>query len=181
MVARICFLKLALLAIPFALADGHRMLSPTDSIGSIMRSERANGNARFSIQAEKTDGTEFAFDVVEASNPGLTPDTIIKSIDGESPVGQGVLHALLVSDLTTASGRETFALLAVDPDDNVHGIVDAKGEKPMKIEQDKGKKATATEETNLVRADWSCGADHTDADGHLFDRRLEEEHVHHEP
>lgn len=176
MATRLSFFKLALLA----LADGHRMLSPTDSIGSVMRSERANGNARFSIQAEKTDGTQFAFDVVEASNPALTPDTIIKSNNGESPVGQGVLHALLVSDLTAASGSDTFALLAVDPEDNVYGIVDVKGEKPMKIKQDKGKKATATEETNLVAPDWSCDVDHVDAEGHLFDRRLEEEHGHHE-
>ena len=122
MIARLSVFTLALLAIPSSVAE-QRLLSPSDSIGAVIRSERANANARFSIQAEKSDGTEFAFDVVEASNPALTPGTILKHGGGESSIGEGVLHTLLVSDLSSASGVDTFALLAVDPEDNVHGIV----------------------------------------------------------
>ena len=77
MIARLSVFTLALLAIPSSVAE-QRLLSPSDSIGAVIRSERANANARFSIQAEKSDGTEFAFDVVEASTPALTTGTILK-------------------------------------------------------------------------------------------------------
>ena len=169
---RLNILKLVLLVTP-AMAG-----PPADSIGAAMRAQRANGHASFQISAEKPDGSEFAFDVVEASNPALTADTVFKHQGSEASIGNGVLHTLLVAD--TSSNAETFALLAVDADDNVHGIVDPKGSKPMKIKQEKGKKATAEEESNLVAPDWKCGADHMDAEGNLFHRELEEGHHDHE-
>jgi hypothetical protein len=173
---RLNILKLAILTVPTLVASSttSRILA-TENIGETVRSQRASPNARFSISAEKEDGTSFAFDVVEASNPAMSPDTILKNRRGQSSaIGEGVLHTLLVSDAS-----ETFALLAVDPDDNVAGIVD-KGSKPFKIRQEKGKKVKALEETNLTPPDWSCEVDHEDVEPKgVFDRQLEEEQEHH--
>lgn len=167
-------IRLSLLKLFLLVSSTHAAPS---TIGASMRSARANGNASFQINAEKADGTPFEFDVVEASIPALNANTQVKLADGStSSIGAGVLHTLLVSD---HGNGETFALLAVDEEDNVHGIVDRKNEKPMKIRQrGNGGKAVAEEETNLVAPDWSCGTDHVDAEGNTFHRELEEHHHH---
>jgi hypothetical protein len=105
-------------------------------------------------------------DVVEADHPAVTHETIVQTAQDiergseGSPVGVNDLHTLLVSDVTTASGADTFALLAVNPlNDEMQGIVEKKGEKPFKINQARGRnggKAVAEEETHLVAPDWNC-------------------------
>lgn len=195
-------IRLSLLKLLLLVSSTHAAPS---TIGASMRSARANGHASFQINAKKADGTPFQFDVVEASIPALNADTQLKLADGStSSIGAGVLHTLLVSD---HGNGDTFALLAVDEEDNVHGIVDRKNEKPMKIHQNgNGGKAVAEEgmfgsyliqlcvnnlwllililllvvltETNLVAPDWSCGTDHVDAEGNTFHRELEEHHHH---
>ncbi|KAL3778624.1 hypothetical protein ACHAWO_007429 [Cyclotella atomus] len=167
-------IRLSLLKLFLLISSTHAAPS---TIGASMRSARANGHASFQINAEKADGSTFQFNVVEASIPALNANTQLKLADGStSSIGAGVLHTLLVSD---GDNGETFALLAVDEDDNVHGIVDRKNEKPMKIRQNGNNgKAFAEEETNLVAPDWSCGTDHVDAEGNPFHRDLEEDHHH---
>jgi hypothetical protein len=164
MITRFTLFKLSLLSLTQA--------APTTNVGEVIRSQVANKHASFEITAEKLDGSDFVFDVVKASNPALNPDTILKNNGAESTVGQGILHTLFVGDVI--SSPDTFALLALDPQDNLHGIVDAKGSKPYKIHAANGGKVKAVEETNLNAPDWSCGSDHVDSEGHLFDRRLEE-------
>lgn len=113
-----------------------------------MRTQRANGRAPFQISAELPDGSSFEFDAVEAS-PALTADTVVKGgEDGSTSVGEGVLDTLLVGN------SDTFVLLAIDGEDNVHGIVDPKEGKPLKIKQEKGKKVKAEEGKYILSLAW---------------------------
>jgi hypothetical protein len=176
MAKHLLLLKLAIVALaPFASA-GNRILTHTDNIGQTVREQRANKNASFSIQANADDGTTVSFNVKEATNPAVTPATTVKVDGDESPIGDRVLHTLLVSDDSSA-----FALLAVDPlTDDTQGIVQVKGKKPYKVSQSKGDnggKAKAEEDTNAAPPAWSCGVSH----GNPFGRKLhEDEHEVHD-
>lgn len=57
--------------------------------------------------------------------------------------------------MSDGDNGETFALLAVDEDDNVHGIVDRKNEKPMKIRQNGNNGKAFAEEGELVALTYS--------------------------
>lgn len=172
---RLSALAVLLLALPASRASQHdrRILNPADSVGQQMKQLHANGNAqaRFTIHSEISPGQELALDVIEAVNPAVTSETIIKDNNGyESKVDGSSLYTLLVSDTSTADGADTFALLALNPlTDELHGIVEkkgyngnGKGNSAYKINQSKdvnGGKATAVEETNTEAPAWSCAVD----------------------
>eukprot|EP00956_Cyclotella_meneghiniana_P041811 scaffold240446_cov30-Cyclotella_meneghiniana.AAC.1 len=165
MINRLSLFKLAILSIQFstivASPESRRILQPTDNIGQIIRSQRSSNGKGFSISAEKQDGSgDLNFDVIEPAITGVTSKTIIKTKQEGStasqPLGEDILYTLLVSDTSTSEGADVFALLAVDSQDNVHGIVDTKNGKPYKVKQNKGKKATAEEDETIEEThDWA--------------------------
>ena len=192
MINRLSPFKLAILSIQFSTIvassspESRRILQPTDNIGQIIRSQRSSNGKGFSISAEKQDGFDLTFDVIEPAITGVTSKTIIKTKRGRStasqPLGEDILYTLLVSDTSTSEGAEVFALLAVDSQDNVHGIVDTKNGKPYKVKQNKGMKATAEEDETIEEThDWACDANHDltpPEETHVFDRHLEVHHHH---
>jgi hypothetical protein len=88
---------------------------------------------------------------------------------------------LLISDISTNKGAETFALLAIGADDYVRGIVEPKGKKAYTISQSKetnNVSIMAIQDGNVEAPEWSCGM-HAHED--IFDRRLDENiNDHHE-
>ena len=199
MINRLSLFKLAILPLPISTivastsTESRRILKPTDNIGQIVRSQKSS-NAKgkgFGVSAQKKDGSDLYFDVIEPAITGVTSKTIIKQGQGsaasEHPLGEDILLTLLVSDTSTVEGAEAFALLAVDSQDNVHGVVDTKNGKPYKIKQEKGKKATAEEDETISEPhDWNCDADHDhsltppETETNLFGRHLEEHDHDHE-
>ena len=166
-----------------------RVLRSNDNIGETVRQLRANGErAHFTFFPDIQEGSighgtaDFLeLDVAEANN-AVTAETVIIASDGtESLVESSTLQTLLLSDTSTINGAETFALLAIDPFDNLRGIVEPKGKKPYTISQTSGKSQghiIAVEDGNSDAPEWSCGLHEHD---NIFDRRLDEDqHVHHE-
>lgn len=155
-----------------------RILRPKDNVGEIIKGVRGRDEAvkkRYTIHTEiepgsQGAGTELAMDVVEANNSAVTLETKVKDENGnEFTVGDGILlYTLLVTDLDTATGADTFAILAVNPEtDDMHGIVEKRGMHgepvPYKIKQSRGEnqgKAMASEEKDLPIPDWHCDVGH---------------------
>lgn len=196
----ICYLRLfnALFLAPSALSlatsrhsqSHRRVLRSSDNIGQTVRELRANGErALFTFSPDIDEGSIghgtngfLELDVAEATNSAVTFDTIFIDIDKTMfPVGNSTLQTLLISDISTNKGAETFALLAIDEYDNVRGIVEPKGKKAYTIRQSSETnqgKILAIQDDNVVAPEWSCGMhEHED----IFDRRLDEEkHQHYE-
>ena len=112
-------------------------------------------------------GMELAMDVVEAINPAVTSDTIIKDERGnEFTVADSdtLMYTLLVTDVDTVDGADSFVMLAINPEtDDMHGIVEKKGRRgeriPYKIKQSRDETqgmAMAQEEEDLSPPDWHC-------------------------
>ena len=116
-------------------SNERRILRPKDNVGEMMKQSRNPRTKRgrdtiikdrFTIHtiietvSGDEDGTELAIDVVEAIHPAVTIDTVIKDGRGnEFTVRESddvLLYSLLVSDVETADGAETFAVLAINPD-----------------------------------------------------------------
>ena len=181
--------------------EGRRTLKANESIGSHVRRAKASkknndgdndyhSSGHFTIKAELSGNnlfgstTEVSMDVMEAVNPAVTEETIILDGSGrKTPMGGDMLHTLLVSDMSTDDGRETFTLLAIDPEtDEVHGYVEKKGSKAMKIKQKMGGKTTAEEEDEELMVasmpDWECGVGKEDDPNRRLERDHHEEHGH---
>jgi hypothetical protein len=148
---------------------------------------------RYTIHTEieagsESAGKELAMDVVEAINPAVTLDTIIKDERGNEFTVQDsdvLLYTLLVTDVDTADGADTFAMLAINPENmDMHGIVEKKGRRgdrvPYKIKQTTDENngvAMAEEEVHLPPPDWHCDAAEDIPGDEELERRLEESHV----
>ena len=159
----------------------HRILRPNDNVGELIRQSHnyrsgsrrdRMARSRYTIHTEidsglENIGAEIAMDMVEA-NPAVTIDTIIQderdnefSLDESSDI---LIYTLLVTDVETADGADTFAILAVNPEtDDMHGFVEKKdkqGERvPYKIKQSKAETngiAIAQEVVHLPEPDWHC-------------------------
>ena len=159
---------------PTIAAHPRRILRPNDNVGEIIKGNRSRDDSvkkRYTIHTEiepgsQGAGTELAMDVIEATNSAVTLDTKIKDEHGnEFTVGEDILlYTLLVTDIETAEGADTFAILAVNPEtDDMHGIVEKRGQHgervPYKVKQSKREnqgKATAIEEMDLPVPDWHC-------------------------
>jgi hypothetical protein len=127
---------------------------------------------RYTIHTEiesgfDSNGLELAIDVLEALNPAVTADTIIKDERGnELRVSESgtLMYTLLVSDAETSDGAGTFAMLALNPEtDDMHGFVEKKGRRgeriPYKIKQRKDEYngfAIAEEQVPLTPPEWHC-------------------------
>ena len=111
-----------------------RILHPKDNVGEIIRQSRNPRTKRgrdtiikdrFTIRTKletafgEDKDSELAIDVVEAINPAITLDTLIMDGRGNEFTVQEsedvILYSLLVSDIETADGADTFALLAINP------------------------------------------------------------------
>ena len=184
-----------------------RILRPKDNVGELIKGNRGRNDVvkkRYTIHTEiepgsQGAGTELAMDVVEATNSAVTLDTKIKDEHGnEFTVGEDVLlYTLLVTDIDTAEGADTFTILAVNPEtDDMHGIVEKRGQYgervPYKIKQSKREnqgKAMATEEMDLPVPDWHCDVGQDDVleeeesreEEETLERKLktDPEHSHH--
>jgi len=163
-------------------ANQRRILRPKDNVGEMIKNnkdeeERENEGIygtkdRYTIHTEieagsNIAGTELAVDVVEAVNPAVNLDTVIRDAKGnEYPLRESdfSLFTLLVTDIETADGADTLAMLAINPkNDDMHGIVEKRGRRGervlYKIKQSKGDNngmAMAHEEVNLSSSDWYC-------------------------
>jgi hypothetical protein len=180
-----------------------RILRPKDNVGEMIKrnkDKRSGGGRdvvikdRYTIHTEiqegfENAGNELAMDVVEASNPAVTLDTVITNERGyEFTVGDEILlYTLLVTDLDTVDGADTFAMLAINPETNdMHGVVEKKGTRgervPYTIRQIKDEnqgKAMAQVEMELPPSDWHCDvAEEVPGEEESIERRLmHEDHV----
>ncbi|KAL7507478.1 hypothetical protein ACHAXN_004659 [Cyclotella atomus] len=181
--------SIALIALIFGSqvqAHDRRVLRSNENIAAHIRAQEES--SRFTITAE-VQGSANSFtsstvsiDVVKA-HPAITEDTSILLADGSIiRFGEQLnsLDTLLVSDITTSSGRSGLSILAVDPvTHETQGIIEQKGAKSMTLHQGSdGGVATATEEEKMEMPAWECGVGKDDS---LFHRALEEEeHAHHD-
>ena len=164
-------------------AHPRRILRPNDNVSEMIKRNRDRGDGdgrsrvgtsrdRYTIHTMIEAGadnapTEVAMDVVEAVNPAVTVDTIIKDERGNDyslANSDILLFTLLVTDIETADGADTFAMLAINPEtDDMHGVVEKRGRRgervPYKIKQSKDENngfAIAQEEVNLPDPEWHC-------------------------
>lgn len=174
-----------------------RILRPKDNVGEMIKrnkDKRSEGGRdvvikdRYTIHTEidegfENAGNELAIDVVEASNPAVTLDTIVTNERGhEFTVGDEILlYTLLVTDVDTVDGADTFAMLAINPETNdMHGVVEKKGKRgervPYTIRQIKHEnqgKAMAQVEMELPPSDWHCDvAEEVPGEEESIERRL---------
>ncbi|KAL3780307.1 hypothetical protein HJC23_010569 [Cyclotella cryptica] len=174
-----------------------RILRPKDNVGEMIqrnKDPRAGRGRdvvikdRYTIHTEIQEGsekagTELAMDVVEATHPAVTLDTIIKDERGnEFSVGDNILlYTLLVTDVDTVDGADTFAMLAINPETNdMHGLVEKKGKRgervPYTVKQSKGENegiAMAQEQMELPPSDWHCDvAEEVPGEEESIERRL---------
>eukprot|EP00804_Cyclotella_cryptica_P006363 CCRYP_014254-RC/>CCRYP_014254-RC protein AED:0.07 eAED:0.07 QI:247/0.85/0.87/1/0.85/0.62/8/1590/490 len=172
-------------------SNPRRSLRPRDNVGEMVRQYRGRDvviKDRYTIHTEIQEGsekagTELAMDVVEASHPAVTLDTIIKDERGnEFSVGDNILlYTLLVTDVDTVDGADTFAMLAINPETNdMHGLVEKKGKRgervPYTVKQSKGENegiAMAQEQIELPPSDWHCDvAEEVPSEEESIERRL---------
>jgi hypothetical protein len=207
MPSRLALLLLAISAIngmdQGAASVPRRLLRPKDNVGEMIKRNRQKsardgesrlGKDRYTIHTEvevgsENAGMELAMDVVEAANPAVTPETVIIDERGnEVTVGSGdiLMYTLLVTDVDTADGADSFALLALNPEtDDMHGIVEKRGRRgeriPYKIKQSRAENngvAMAQEEVNLPPSDWHCDVAEEIHDGEEeIERRLTDNRV----
>ena len=176
-----------------------RILRPNDNVGEMIKRNRGRGDGeggsrmgpsrdRYTIHTmietgSDTVSTEIAMDVVEAINPAVSIDTVIKDERGNDySLGESdiLLFTLLVTDVETADGADTFAMLAINPEtDDMHGIVEKRGRRgehvPYKIKQSKYENngiAFAQEEVNLPEPDWHCDVAEEIEEEEEIERRL---------
>jgi len=170
-----------------------RVLKKNDNISEKIKEEKSKGAkaAKLTVLAEIEEGEGAGFDldmdVVEAT-PSVDENTLFELEDmGGTPqkpktlsqILEGAsLADILVTDPSSPNADGTFAVLAVDLDnDEMHGFVEKSGSKPYKLSQKKGSKGGKTlaeEETDpaaLTREPWACGVSES-FDDESTERRL---------
>ena len=179
-----------------------RVLRPNDNVGALIRQSHnyrlgrgRDGHARnrYTIHSEidsglENTGAEIAMDVVEAVIPAVTIDTIIKDDRGNEFTVENsediLLYTLLVTDVETADGADTFAMLAINPvNDDMHGFVEKRGRHgkrvPYTINQSQDETngiAVAHELVDLPEPDWHCDVKEG-TEEESYERNLMEIHV----
>jgi hypothetical protein len=168
------FIFVAIALASTALANHpRRFLKPKDNVSQMIKQNQSNERdgtskerGRYTIHTViKGGSTELAMDVVEPASPAVDQATIIKDAQGNHlNIGKEILlYNLLVTDVTTTDGADSFAMLAINPEtDEMHGIVEKKGKRgervPYKINQNNNENqglATAQEEV----VDFEAAAD----------------------